>query len=130
MDYKVTLRTGFIIITLLVYCGCVSECQFWAIKTSLANVQLECESATAKNGVDGWGRPLVRIDDPERGTMVISLGQDGIPSRDLSEYWNSDTCGTLGSVDDEIVCVNGVLRRWPELNEGNHNLYRLPRECD
>ena len=127
---KPLLNKRAILVATLVCCGaaCVSVVQYDRVENSVDAVQAACTSDTAPKK-DGWGNDLIIIENDPRGVMVVSMGRDRSLDRPLKEYWDPSTCGMTRSLDADVVCVAGKLRRWPELSRGDLERM-LPKDCD
>ena len=126
-----TARGFLVSASIVTVLGCVSAVQVSRQKESLEAVQLACEQKDGRARTDGWGAALIIHSDPSRGTLVASLGRDKTADRPLEEYWDPSVCNMAASLDADIVCVNGRMRQWPELNvNAQRRLLKLPLECD
>ena len=111
--------------------ACVSAMQFRRMKASLETVQEVCTDAQPTVRKDGWGFDIIVLRDPIEGTLVVSPGRDNTLDRPIEEYWDPTSCDMTTSLDADIVCVNGRLRQWPELNpKAIRRLVRLPFDCE
>lgn len=108
--------------------GCVSLVQYNNLTSSVEAVQAVC-TGQEPDGYDGYGESLHVQRDEVRGVLVVSGGRNRSLERPLEAYWTPSLCGETDTDEDDIVCVNGKMRRWPVLAKAAHDKL-LPRDCD
>lgn len=110
--------------------SCYSGRQIARSKETLAIVQDACIEPEYTGAEDGWGNPLFVTTLESGKRIVASGGRDGLLDVPLTEYAEHPECGPGDSLDADIVCMSGVLYRWPLLNtKAERRLLRLPK-CD
>lgn len=125
------LSLGASLLCGIVCTGCASYWEYKRLKESLDAVQSMCVESDAPMKQDGWGSNITVLTDPVLGRMAVSPAADKQLDREIEEYWELSVCGETSSPDDDIVCVNGHMRRWPPMTTVDHErVFRLPFECE